>query len=943
MYARLWWKEARQTWPAWAFLAVAGLGVQVLIRILAGPGPEEGYFLFAALATMIYLFLIAAASFAGEREDGTLGLLDALPVDRARLWAAKASYALVSTLALGTLLWLSTLAFVGVFRNMGSVTAALLLWSAVALGWGLLWSAVLNNAMFAAIAAMASVGATLMALVNLAETPSDESGLLLIAVALATAAASAFAFVRTGPPGWRGPRPRPPMPLADRPINAATEPAAAGRPPRVWPFSVGRLAWATWRQIRADLKMLLAVAIGSLIYLRATEWDRLGRGAPLLVLAMMIIGVMAGVAAFGSENRGRTHRFLHQHGARPGVVWGVKMASWWLAAFLFWLLMLALTNFGIGSGLGLIGLNQPSYPHDPTTVAALGFGALTIPFALGALCGMVFRRGITAGAMAVVGLIVLGVVLGFPISVGIMGPSALVNVALALVAITWAWSGDWLRYAPGLAKWGRLALWCVAALAVLVPGYIRGRVADVPALSAEQARDLFQPERIARPSSPDDNAAPLYWEAGKLVQAADEALGEGTRLLYEVQNAPPSDPKVVAWLEGVEPALALLREGARRPNCVYEDPAAATIRSGEPSQPSYNTLTIPLIVSVGARLDRGDLDGSWEEVETLLRMARQYSAVRGRSYFQIESQAVAQALRWAADARQTAESLEWALAAYRDLPPGATPADRARVERAVFQNTMRLPSDELIDAFLPTHGPNHKVSTADALMTRAVTTPWEVARARRVYDLLAGTWIQALGDRPYGEHAPVQPWWFDQSAEQGGFSNRGADGASRWIGRPELVALVTSTPVVNQSLPGFEARQYPRVETNRRALAMVLRLRLYQARHDGALPRSLDETLSPSDSAEMAVLESTDPYGKGRFGYVESAGQLLIPLELAAFQEFTSIQDSSLVQSDGCRLLYSVGPDGVDDRAAMNVNFRPRGDIVFPLKDGVKPPPTPTP
>ena len=28
MYVRLWWKEARQTWPVWGFLAVVGMAVQ---------------------------------------------------------------------------------------------------------------------------------------------------------------------------------------------------------------------------------------------------------------------------------------------------------------------------------------------------------------------------------------------------------------------------------------------------------------------------------------------------------------------------------------------------------------------------------------------------------------------------------------------------------------------------------------------------------------------------------------------------------------------------------------------------------------------------------------------------------------------------------------------------------------------------------------------------
>ena len=46
----------------------------------------------------------------------------------------------------------------------------------------------------------------------------------------------------------------------------------------------------------------------------------------------------------------------------------------------------------------------------------------------------------------------------------------------------------------------------------------------------------------------------------------------------------------------------------------------------------------------------------------------------------------------------------------------------------------------------------------------------------------------------------------------------------------------------------------------------------------------------------------------------------------------------SLKSSEGCMLLYSIGPDLVDDRAAQNLGVDQRGDIVYPLKDGVRPP-----
>jgi hypothetical protein len=37
-------------------------------------------------------------------------------------------------------------------------------------------------------------------------------------------------------------------------------------------------------------------------------------------------------------------------------------------------------------------------------------------------------------------------------------------------------------------------------------------------------------------------------------------------------------------------------------------------------------------------------------------------------------------------------------------------------------------------------------------------------------------------------------------------------------------------------------------------------------------------------------------------------------------------------------LLYSVGPDIFDSQARENVDRLNRGDIIFPLKDHVKPP-----
>ena len=47
-----------------------------------------------------------------------------------------------------------------------------------------------------------------------------------------------------------------------------------------------------------------------------------------LALAGVLVALVAGASALGLENRARTHRFLVHHGARPGLVWLVKLSVW---------------------------------------------------------------------------------------------------------------------------------------------------------------------------------------------------------------------------------------------------------------------------------------------------------------------------------------------------------------------------------------------------------------------------------------------------------------------------------------------------------------------------------------------------------------------------------------------------------------------------------------
>ncbi len=126
-------------------------------------------------------------------------------------------------------------------------------------------------------------------------------------------------------------------------------------------------------------------------------------------------------------------------------------------------------------------------------------------------------------------------------------------------------------------------------------------------------------------------------------------------------------------------------------------------------------------------------------------------------------------------------------------------------------------------------------------------------------------------------------------------------------------------------------------------MRLTLLLRLYQARHDGKLPGSLDEILADLDyDSDLAATpeDLVDPYSGKPFGYVASHGQMLLPIGATEALDLANANrpDRRLKPAVGCRLLYSVGPDRVDDRAERNLGLDQKGDYIFPLKDDVKPP-----
>ncbi len=975
MFARMWWKEARQTWPVWGFLALMGMLVQSsLFSYWGAEVPAAGYAIVALVVTMTYLFLVAAAVFAGEREGGTLWILDAMPAERLRVWSAKASFALVTTLALGLLLWLSALAFGRYSPEWQRAGVVALVWGLMALGWGLFWSAALSNALHAAVLAMISLCLTLLPLVDLQHGPAVEQTPILLAVAILTTGASAWLFHVTGPPRWQRRRARLTPATTVVAVPTSNPDSTIRRRRRIWSAAVPRLFWETSRQVRAELWILMTLAVTSAVIPRLITWpsNRFPSDAAMFMgIGAFILALMNGVLVFNVENRGQTHRFLLHHGARPGVVWAVKVVTWWVVSLGLWSIAFAFL--------------WPWLPPFPLRGFASGSlfswaaWGLTIPFAIAVICGMAFRRGILAAMIALVAILVVVVPLFELHSARVMFPWHWPYIAIGLLGISWAWSGDWLHDRPGWKRWARLAIYTAAAPAILAPLYIAERSWSVPTLPPKQANTFFDRARIVSSIPEVDNAAPLYFEAARIMsrnayptpesrQGTEDSNGgmaasindptgnlkisqtpgwaSDVRLLDQ-QSFDPPPPWIAEWLVQVEPALVKLREGGQKRACRYFDLRTAT-EFDRTDGPPIQSLVLPLAISARVRQARGDLDGAWVEVETLLRLARQYSYTSLWSSQLIEPVANATILRWAADPRQTVATLEKAARAWKAIPPGAAPVDRFQVDVAIFHNTLELPPEMLVEKLL--YGQTNikrKLSPTEKLHTDLQTTPWEIARTRKVFDLLAGAQIQRLDHVAYPfipPHTPVeQQQWFHWMVDpKWGFLVL-EDGGALALNPDELSGLASTTPLLDHAAIGRNLTQLAREQTFKNMIWLTLLLRLHQARHDGKLPQSLDEIVAASgaDTTFAATEEDLkDPYSGAYFGYVASHKQLLLPIGTIEVQSSLYARSSDPLRkpAENCWLLYSVGPDGSDERGGQAVEPGLKGDIVFPLKNDIKPP-----
>jgi ABC-type transport system involved in multi-copper enzyme maturation permease subunit len=950
MYARLWWKDARQLWPIWAFLAVAAaIGQWLALKFWPSATQPMGLSLLALMWASFYAIASGAAAFAGEREADTLRLLDIMPVARPVTWTGKVSFALLTTIVLVCLLL--AMAALGMSRRAAPHGATFLTFRdgvslAVVvlegLAWGLFWSALLSSALSAAVAAIFCTGVSWIVLLAKLDTAlaelSDALRQLALwqsGIALVAMAASYLLFTWRGRPnrlrvalrspvvvawtGFRRPKPaRPQLDLPDlfrlpRAPSAVSSDAPAGfstasiRRPwfRTWFLAARALAWETVRESGKTWFLLgLCGLLGVLPSLLA--------GGPsvnsveYVVFADIVIALAAGVRVFGVENRAGTQRFLNYHAAHPRLIYLIKVAVWCVGLAAIWGLQV----------IAVATLPQPVPSRDQLILLA---GALALPivftFSVAQLCGMVIRRGITALIAAMILTAGLAAPLVVGISTLIMPLWAPLVIAFALLAVSWTWSRDWVQSRPAPGRWLRLGLLLLGSLSSVFAAYASYRVLSVPSDSS-----IAVPQRwveAARPMpAPERNAAELYREAGRRVIVRD-----------------PSKPAQL--VKQNSEALELARHAAAQPECWFGVFDGLSAGNGLDAV-LMDRLAELVVLDTSQQEQNGNLDAAWDDIVLLFGMARQLSegtgGTRSLAAWSIERDALGLALAWTIAPKQTPERLHAALAAYRALPGMVQFGDVAQSEASLTEKILSLPTDDLRSRLIATQGDE----SWQAAWVDVITLPWEVARARRVARVFASAYSQTAAQQPFQRLV--------RSSDQ------------RFL--PEFNDALVTTPLAARLLvnmgPYIESSD--RNEVGRRALVQVLALRAWQLRHDGRMPDRLDQ-LVPEELPSLP----DDPYTGRAFGYIPSDGQA-VPSLRDTLGEWLSYTAGSGARSTfsarevrpwgaatGCWLLYSVGPDFRDNRGDANGRvaqqpdqhglynpssvFDPRlnYDIVFPI------------
>ena len=488
MLIRLWWKEGRSLLPIAAILVVAAVGLQWFLLAYGGREIRNGVTVLIGLGwATVYACVAGSASFAGERENRTMGFLDALPVGRSMLWLGKVTFVLLSSLVLALLV--RTIGFIGwryesvqAFAPQFAIDRLCAVLIIEATLWGIFWSSLSKNAITAGLMTVVTTmtfsafrGWFGQATWNWADFHvfGDTSGLTWFLLLTLATGISWLVVNREIAPGFR--RQRSAAPLGVKSIKVGLNSWALrpvfGPYPAFW-----SLVWQTRREGRSIWWQVLGLTLLVPILTRG-GWRGDSNGpAALLGFGSVLAVLIYGTSVFGIANAAGTRQFLDSQAVSPRTVWLAKVAAWGGSI---------LGLGAIAAILILLFFNPLNQPNRSDT-ARVGEGGLIFglgvcqAFTIGMVCGMICNRRITAALLALLSLFLILLPQVSLVEAEMIPAWSLMAVPLSLLMVSFCWAGPWLANRGGWRRWAGLAGLLATPLTILILVYTGGRAWGIP-------------------------------------------------------------------------------------------------------------------------------------------------------------------------------------------------------------------------------------------------------------------------------------------------------------------------------------------------------------------------------------------------------------------------------------------------------------------------------
>jgi hypothetical protein len=906
MIRAMFWKEWReQRTVAATVLGFGALALYLTAQFaepMAGGNPWEGggpRELMALALAYLAGAVTGAILLADEKEVGTLEFLDTLPCRRRTIWVGKAVAGGLLAAGQCAAIALIAMALGSVDERLGRPVFGLvvLLVGVLAYAWGVFGGALARStlgAVFQGSLASFAVGIVLLipfVFVFGARAVARPLGLPLFTYfgcwVAAGLAGSALLF--TG---------------VDRRRTAAHRRPGTHHAPvkKPWLAGLRALSWLTARQavfVTAGVGSAALIAGGVMLAPDAH---------PLFIWpgATLALGVLAGVTTVGEEQVRGVARFWAERRLPLGRLWAIKTGAHFALA--------------LGAALVIGVFVYAASPHLPfhsrlTLELWPEFGrflalGLVYGFVVGHLAGMVFRKTVVAGLVAMVVTVTLvGLILPSVISGGaspwqVWGPAAILLVVARRLLYPWATDRVATR-GPVLRAVGGVLL----ALVVLGVG-IGYRAAEIPSAA----------DRLAESGYADSLPTFEANTVGHAVRSAATqyrtAAGDA-RDLYPGRRPPGmdgrgsvtvpdlDDPMVRVlrhgwtsdadqldrWLDRVFEAawLQQLEDVADRPPGVYEDPRDLDYFTPPDSFQNLREMTVALRVRAAQRQAAGDPDTFPRLLKAGLAATRT-GRNRGGLYaadvaLDTEYVLLSGLPEWLDRLEGRPDLLRQTLAVLdrheAEMPVGT--ADTFWAEQVILRNTMDRVGSWLPKVLDPRperlQGPDDRIDAEANLVAFAWHVPWERVRRERLLRLETTR--------------QIDPRWLSR------------------LHRPNQWRLAFER---TDSLADVERRAL----TIRRFARLRVALRLYGVEH--AIPAPDLSALVPTYLPAVPL----DPFTGRPFGYRVSAGEtipggtLLVAWDIAIALGAAASVAQPVGGLNGLWLLNQVGDSGLRRSAIRN-------------------------